>query len=69
MNRRAILAGTAAAAVAVIPPVLACDKQPSDRDRFLALAAEPDGELFALGAFMKLDLPELYEARSGFQGI
>jgi hypothetical protein len=46
MNRRAILAG--AAAFAPLPA--------------FALAANPNADLLALGAFMKLDLPEFYEA-------
>jgi hypothetical protein len=43
-------------------PFLSWPASRSGRDRFLALVAEPDGELYALGAFMKLDLPEYYEA-------
>ena len=49
LNRRAVLAGTAAVAIAPLPA--------------FALAANPDADLLALGAPMKRDLPEYYEAK------
>jgi hypothetical protein len=40
INRRAILAGAAAAAIPI--PVLACEQPKGGRDRDLALVAEPE---------------------------